>query len=199
MLPSQNGQILSKLQFISYYSQTKIPKAINHQQKPPPLCWPIKQKGTSEIASYLNWPEHKGDFNENSWKICYHLMRFVISIKSCTYECLINLLVGLLRHHRSPGLICIISQFYCVTSLGTISREPSPSLALTHSHPVWHEHRISYVLLMYIQPLLSGAFCKVLWKFYMQYNVIKKSWECLEGLSYDFPTSYNFLFRIFII
>lgn len=61
-------------------------------------------------------------------------MRFLISIKSYTYECLINLLVGLLRHHRrSPGLICIISQFYCVTSLGTISSEPSPSLALARS------------------------------------------------------------------
>lgn len=23
----------------------------------------------------------------------------------------------------------------------------------------------------------------------------KESWQCLEGLSYDFPTSYNFLFR----
>lgn len=37
--------------------------------------------------------------------------------------------------HRSPGLICIISQFYCVTSLGTIFSERSPSLALAHSQP----------------------------------------------------------------
>lgn len=100
--------------------------------------------------------------------------------------------------HRSPGLICIISQFYCVTSLGTIFSERSPSLALAHSQPpprlAWTSNLICFPF-MYILPLLSGAFCKVLWKFYMQYNVIKESWQCLEGLSYDFPTSYNFLFR----
>lgn len=61
MLPSQNGQILSKLQFISYYSQTK-----NTESYTAAVVLTHKAERTSEIASYLNWSEHKGDFNENS-------------------------------------------------------------------------------------------------------------------------------------
>lgn len=115
--------------------------------------------------------------NENGRrKKFYHLSRFAISIKSCAFKCLINLLCNTLT-----------SPFIAVQRLNLHNFSillVRLLIALSLEHPT---ERISYVFnhsLLYILPhLLRVSVIKVL---HATENVIKE-YECLEGSVMNFP------------